>query len=643
MLVGSAQYHGSGALTYASDKTVPLNSVVRVPLQKMSALGIITAKVPKPAFTTKKILEIFDLPPLPQQLVDTVSWLQNYYPAPLGQTTLAIMPSQLTAKSISAIGTSALGEKINEIVLPPLTPEQKSVLEKIHKPDTYILHGDTGSGKTRVYIEITKKIITANKSVIILTPEISLTSQLAQNFNMIFGEKVVVVHSGLTPKERQSVWLKIISSTEPLIILGPRSALFSPVQHVGLIVVDEFHEPAYKQEQAPHYQTVRVASQLSRLHNAILLLGSATPPINDYFIAELLHKPILRMSEPALKNKDSHVSTKIVDLKNRELFSRSQYISDTLINSITQSMNRGEQSLLYLNRRGTARVILCHHCGWQAHCPHCDLPLTYHHDIHLLQCHTCGYSESVRTSCPDCGNTEIIFKVVGTKAIEEEVTKLFPNARIMRFDTDNKKAERFEQHYESIKNGAVDILVGTQLLAKGIDLPKLTTLGVVIADTSLTFPDYSAEERTYQLLNQVIGRVGRGHSTEERIIVQSYDPSRPVIKAALTNNWRVFYKNELAERKLFSFPPFCYALKLTCRRASSAAAEKAAEQFLYSIRKLGLPLLVEGPTPSFHARIAGKYEWQLLVKSKRRELLLEVIKALPKSGWTYDIDPINLL
>jgi primosomal protein N' (replication factor Y) len=320
-----------------------------------------------------------------------------------------------------------------------------------------------------------------------------------------------------------------------------------------------------------------------------------------------------------------------------------------MLDAISSSLARGEQSLLYLNRRGTARVILCNNCGWQAVCPKCDLPLTYHHDLHVLQCHTCGYRQSPPTSCPECGNVEIIFKVVGTKAIEEEVRKLFSGARVMRFDTDNKTADRFEKHYDAVHAGDVDILVGTQLLAKGLDLPRLSTLGVVIADTSLTFPDYSAEERTYQLITQVLGRVGRGHldslgqSIEQRIIVQSYDPKRPVIQAALTRNWERFYDNELAERKLFHFPPFMYLLKLTCRRATSASAEKAAEEFADTARGLGLPLLVEGPMPSFHAKIENKYEWQVVVRSPQRTALLEVIRALPKSGWSYDIDPVNLL
>lgn len=644
VLVGSAQYHGNEALTYTADTELPVGSIVRVPLQRFSALGVVTAKVGKPTFNTKPILESFGLPALPDALPQMVEWLRSYYPAPLGATTLQILPSTLTPKHIADTSGLTKSPAPQTTDLPPLTDEQSSALAQIRDTGTFLLHGDTGTGKTRIYIELAARAIAQNKSVIILTPEISLTSQLAQNLQRVFGERVVIAHSGLTPKARQQVWLRILQSSQPLVVLGPRSALFAPVHKVGLIVVDESHEPAYKQEQAPHYHAVRVASQLARLHNATLVLGSATPSITDYYIAERLGKPILRLTQPArTPTTESIVTTEIVDLKDRDKFSRSSYISDALIASIKTSLQRGEQSLLYLNRRGTARVILCRDCGWQAVCPHCDLPLTYHHDVHRLQCHTCGHETRVPTSCPDCGNTEIVFKVVGTKAIEEEAGRLFPNARIMRFDTDNKAAERFEKHYDSVQAGEVDILVGTQLLAKGLDLPKLTTLGVVIADTSLTFPDYSAEERTYQLLNQVIGRVGRGHSAEERIIVQSYDPSRPVITAALSSDWDTFYRTELAERELFNFPPFIYALKLTCRRASSGAAERAAEQFLYTLRDLKLPLLIEGPTPSFHARITGKYEWQLIVKSKQRDALLEVVTALPKSGWSYDIDPINLL
>ncbi len=659
VMVGGAQYHGSEPLTYAAptdvDK-VTLYSIVLVPLQRRSVLGVIVGTAEKPTFATKAILQVYDLPPLPTQLVQTAIWIQQYYPAPLGMVAQQILPSSLTLKTL--LGTTGLNESMDITTshLPPLTSDQAKVLAEITEADTYILHGDTGTGKTRVYIELAHRAVLTGQSAIILTPEIGLTSQLATNFRNVFGDRVVVIHSQLTPKARLQSWLKIILSTVPLIVVGPRSALFAPLARIGLIVVDEFHEPAYKQESAPHYHAVRVASRLAGLHHASLILGSATPSIVDYYLAEQKHKKILPMRQmaagSALQAGDSSLRTEVVDLKDRDAFGRSQYLSKALLTAIDISLGRGEQSLLYLNRRGTARVILCNVCGWQAACPHCDLPLTYHHDLYSMQCHTCGFNLPAPSSCPDCLNTDVVFKVVGTKAIEAEVRRMYPNARVMRFDTDNKKSERFEQHYESVIAGEVDILVGTQLLAKGLDLPRLSTLGVVVADTSLTFPDYSAEERTYQLLAQVIGRVGRGHRDSagnpisQRIIVQSYAPDRPVISAALNRDWDNYYQTELREREMFFFPPYCYLLKLTCRRATSKSAEQAVEQFMYSIQKLALPLLIDGPVPSFHGKVADKYEWQLIIKSKQRSVLLRVLGLLKtdaKSGWTYDIDPVNLL
>lgn len=674
VLVASAQYHGEEPLTYSytpsadgsSPDTLPLYSVVQVPMQRYAVTGLIVGEVhTAPKFKTKDILQVYDLPSLPPELYTLSQWLREYYPAPLGMVAQQILPGSFVAKTLNETAgltgpASQYAQKTDDayLKLPPLTTDQQAVVDQITDPNTYLLHGDTGTGKTRTYIELTKRSIESGRSAIILTPEIGLISQLSAAFTAVFGEQVVVLHSQMTPKARLQSWLKVIRSEVPLIVLGPRSALFSPLRQIGLIVVDESHEPAYKQEQAPHYHATRVASQLAHLHSATLVLGSATPSIGDYYVADRLKKPILRMTRLAAASGMSstddtaQLTTALVDLKDRGEFTRSQYLSTKLLKSIDLSLARGEQSLLYLNRRGTARVILCNNCGWQAVCPHCDLPLTYHHDLHKLQCHTCGHSQATPTSCPDCGNTEVIFKVVGTKAIEEEVRRLYPSATVMRFDTDNKTAERFEKHYEAVRDGKIDILIGTQLLAKGIDLPLLSTLGIVIADTSLTFPDYSAEERTFQLLAQVIGRVGRGHldlvgqPIPQRVIVQSYAPDRPVITSALARDYRAFYETELKERELFVFPPFCYALKLTVRRASSKSAEQAAEQFMYTVHSQGLPLLVEGPMPSFHARIENKYEWQLIVKSKQRQALIEVIKLLKtdaKSGWNYDIDPINLL
>ncbi len=631
--VRSNRYHGNDALTYQSSEALSVGQLVHVPMQRDTVTGFISGRVVKPPFATKPITDAINLPPLPTQLVQLGKWLQAYYPAPLG------MVAQQLTPAISKVATLEPLTSIKDPSLPPLTKEQAHALGVISKPDTYVLHGKTGSGKTRLYVELALKALHAGRSAIVLTPEISLTSQLAERFRQAFGEQVVVLHSQLTPVARRTAWQRILTADKPLVVIGPRSALFSPLQNVGLIVLDESHEPAYKQEQAPHYQTSRVAAKLRELHDSILVLGSATPSIGDYYLAEQRSKPIVQMQSLAIAE-EQPVKTTVIDLKDHSLFPRSNYISQPLSEAIQQALNNGEQTLLYLNRRGTARVIICEHCGWQAMCPHCDVPLTYHGDTHELRCHVCNFHMSPPTVCPDCKQPNIVYKTIGTKAVVDEVHKLFPHARVQRFDTDNTKAERFEQHYEAVSRGDVDILVGTQLLAKGLDLPRLSVLGVLMADTSLQMPDYTATERTYQLLTQVLGRIGRGHRAGHAF-VQTYQPDNPVVQAAISGDWNGFYRRELAERKLFKFAPFYYLLKVTVRRASSAAAAKAAKSFADTLANNN-KIIVEGPAPSLHEKIAGKYQYQLIIKSTQRSELLNVIASLP-ANWSYDIDPADLL
>lgn len=330
-----------------------------------------------------------------------------------------------------------------------------------------------------------------------------------------------------------------------------------------------------------------------------------------------------------------------VDLTAREHFSRSPWISNQLITNIEQAQEEGTQSLVFLNRRGTARLVLCHNCGWQATCPRCDLPLTYHGDHHHLRCHTCGYTTTTPSACPDCGSADIQFKSVGTKTIVDELTRLFPKAAIQRFDSDTKKADRLEQHYDAIKEGDVDILVGTQMLSKGLDLPKLSVVGVVIADTSLYFPDYTADERTFQLLRQVIGRVGRGHG-KGHVVIQTYSPDSATIQAAVAKDYDRFYETQVVERELYRFPPFYFMLKIGLERASQPAVTKAAQDLAEEILRAGIAVELSGPAPAFVERVAGRYRWQIIVKAKQRSELLKVISMLPKNC-SYDIDPSHLL
>lgn len=639
VLVAGVAYHGDDALTYSSMRPLPPGTIVVVPLRAAKTLGVVVRTVKKPSFKTKPVLEAPEnTHPLPEKLLGLLFWMKEYYPSSLGVATQQFLPKQLPKKPLEPVQLTALP---GLDALPLATKDQTLVLESVQSSGTHLLHGNTGTGKTRVYLELALRSVRQGKSAIILTPEIGLTSQLADDFRNIFGNRVVVVHSQLTEATRQRLWLSILQQNEPLIVIGARSALFSPLRRVGLIVVDEAHETAYKQDQSPYYHASRVASKLAELHKAPVILGSATPLVTDYYVAESKGRPILRMTQIATQSANNESHIKVVDLRDRTRFTRKSHLSDILIDEISATIQRKEQTLLFLNRRGTARIVFCEQCGWQAACPHCDLPLVYHGDSHSMQCHSCAFRTASPTSCPVCHNVSVVFKSIGTKAIVDEITKLFPSARIMRFDTDNKRSERIENHYNVVKSGEIDILVGTQTLAKGMDLPKLGLVGIIMADTSLYFPDFSAQERTYQLIGQVLGRIGRGHR-EGRAILQTYDPESPLLKSILEKDWASFYKSELAERRQFTFPPFCYLLKLTCSRASTATAEKAAKTFAQQLRSSGLRIIVEGPAPAFRERVQDKYQWQLIIKAKRRSELLEVIARLP-SGWSYDIDPMNLL
>jgi primosomal protein N' (replication factor Y) len=637
VLVAGATYHGDEALTYCSEEELAAGAIVLVPLRNKQVLGVVTGVVAKPTFKVKPITETVDLPPLPGQLIKLMFWIKSYYPSPFGVITQQFLPKQLPKKTVEVASFAAH----EEATLPTLTPDQQKAIEAINGPGTYVLHGETGTGKTRVYIELSKKSLADNKSAVILTPEIGLTSQLANDFREVFKDRVIVIHSQLTEVTRQRLWVSILKQTEPLVIVGPRSALFSPLRSIGFIAIDEAHETAYKQDQSPYYHVSRVASMLANLHKAPVVLGSATPLVTDYFMAEARKRPIIRMEQTARGASSEASKISVVDLRDRSKFSKKSYLSDELIAATKETLQRGEQTLLFLNRRGTARVVFCEQCGWQAACPHCDLPLVYHGDTHMMRCHSCDYKARSPVSCPECHNASIVFKSIGTKAIVDDVERLFPGAKVMRFDTDNKKSERIEQHYDAVRDGEVDILVGTQTLAKGLDLPKLGLVGVIIADTSLYFPDFSAQERTYQLLSQVLGRVGRGHRSS-RAVLQTYAPDSPLLKAILKKDWQTFYHGELDERKTFMFPPYCYLLKLACRRATQKSTESAANKFADELRQSGLRIRIEGPAPAFHERVQNKFQWQVVIKAKDRGELLKVVAMLP-SGWTYDIDPMNLL
>ncbi|HVI69679.1 MAG TPA: primosomal protein N' [Magnetospirillaceae bacterium] len=628
------------AFTYHSPSPLTVGTLVRISVGKRLSNGVVLQVIAaKPSFVTKAVGDVLSPQPLPKPLVTLVQWISQYYAAHLATVLQAVLPAGLQKQRRKTL-KSALHpiRKRTNIVL---NNEQQQALTTINQrpTGTFFVHGVTGSGKTQVYIEAVRDVVLKGKSAIVLVPEIALTPQLVAEFGNHF-QNLIVTHSGLTESDRHQLWLKALqNSAEPLVVIGPRSALFMPLAQLGIIVIDECHEPSYKQEQSPRYSALRAASILAKEHGAKLILGSATPSVADYYLAETTASPILRLPKPAAQLKP--VSIEIVDLTVRSNFSRHRFISNKLLDAIESALAKKYQILLFHNRRGTAPTTLCEHCGWTAHCPTCFLPLTLHADKHALTCHLCGFSSKVPPNCPECREPTVIFKGIGTKLIETEIARLFPKARVARFDADTNKVDAIHNRYQALYDGEIDIMIGTQMLAKGLDIPRLSLVGVIQADSGLVLPDYTSEERVFQLLYQVIGRAGRGEHAGE-VVIQTYQPQHAVVKAAVARDSASFYQSELQHRKAGRFPPFRHLLKLTCRYKTEAGAVHASQKYAAELRKTYPQVEVLGPTPAFHERLGGNYHWQLVIKARRRGDLVTIAQHAP-TGWQADLDPASLL
>lgn len=625
--------------TYHSDKPLAVGTLVRISIGKKLVNGIIIENTKKPTFPTKPIDAIIAPRPLPLPLLELSTWMSKYYVAHLGLVLNAILPAGLHKKRrYITIPKMNVHRKRTKIVLNKTQSNALTVMDR-YSSGTLLLHGVTGSGKTQMYIETAKHQIRQGKSVIILVPEIALTPQLLAEFANHF-DNVIATHSGMTESERHTTWLNVLQSDSPQIIIGPRSTLFMPVANLGLIVVDECHEPSYKQDQTPRYSALRAASVLARNHaQAKVVLGSATPPVSDYYLAKTTKKPIIRLSEKAVATIPPTIH--LVDIKKRGLFREHRLISDQLLLAVREALADNKQILLFHNRRGTAPTTLCVSCSWSALCPACQVPLTLHADVHNMLCHLCGVRQSVPPDCPTCGSPDVTFKGFGTKLIEDQMHTLFPKAIIARFDADNDASQTLQARYQQLYEGDIDIIIGTQLLAKGLDLPNLRVVGVMQADSGLHLPDYQARERVFQLLYQVAGRVGRGNH-HSKVVVQTFAPDDPVITHALQHNYSGFYEQELRARQNSLFPPFTHLLKLTCSYKTELGAVRAAQRLARDLNHAYPRLTILGPTPSFYERLGGKYRWQLLIKSKKRDELAEIALRTPQS-WQSDLDPASLL
>ncbi|USN96406.1 MAG: primosomal protein N' [Candidatus Nomurabacteria bacterium] len=630
----------SEVLTYAHSNILKQGHIVLIEVGRKQIPGVVIREVSKPTYTTKPILEIIESTPLPLPLIHLAKWMSGYYATHLALVLQTLLPRGLLKKrrQKNSLKLPSKGARIKIV----LNTNQLAAVNTIDHalPGTLLLHGVTGSGKTAVYIESAKRTLESGKSVVVLLPEIALTTQVVNQFSAHF-DNVILAHSKQTEAARHTAWRDILNSTEPCVVIGPRSALFMPLSSVGLIVIDEAHEPSFKQEQSPRYSALRAASVLSTQHKSKLVLGSATPSVSDYYVASTSHKPIVEMNFTARPSQPPLIT--VVDMKKRNYFKHHRFLSDILIDQLRQTLSDGKQVLIFHNRRGSTSMTLCEKCGWQAMCEKCFVPLTLHADAHKLRCHICGLTESVPTSCPICHSPSIIHRGVGTKLIESELAKIFPRATIGRFDGDSDADQTLDTRYKDLHDGSIDIIIGTQIVAKGLDLPHLRTVGVIQADTGLSLPDFSATERTFQLLAQVVGRVGRSNH-ETSVVVQSYQPSNFAIKDGLAQNFSEFYKKTIIERRRANFPPFTFLLKLTCVYKTEAAAIRNATSLAQTIRTY-FPTEIEilGPTPAFYERQRDTYRWQLVLKSKKRSLLVDTLKYLPPTHWQFELDPISLL
>jgi primosomal protein N' (replication factor Y) len=630
------------SLTYSCDTDLPDGSLVEVTIGRRPAVGVVVGSVSKPSFKTKPLSPLTDIPPLPADLMRLARWMAGYYASTLSSVFATILPtgvakSRRTTKPPAKKTAKGLPEH-------PLTAEQRAALAEISVSTklTHLLQGVTGSGKTRIYLELAATMLAQNKSVIVLVPEITLTPQIVGQFEEAFGPVVLSSHSKLTEAVRHRIWTEAVTARAegaPRIVIGPRSALFMPVHDLGLIVIDECHETSYKQEQQPRYHAAPVAAAHAKFTNAKVVLGSATPGLGELYLTQ-----IGRIDHEKLTKRTNDLSlseAKIIDMRDKEIFKSSKYIAQEILDALTANVEEGRQGLLYLNRRGSASSQVCGDCGHVTTCPNCQLPLTFHADLMRLICHHCNYRCPSPAVCPECNSANLKFLGTGTKRIEEEIGRLLPHARIARLDRDSATLANITKVYRGLRSGELDIVIGTQMIAKGLDMPAIDTVGVINADTMLHLPDYTAAERTYQLLSQVSGRAGRG-DRPGRVYIQTYSPDHIAIQCAARNDFDTFAAAELAQRSLLSYPPFVYLLKLTVAAKTADLARQEALRFAQLIGREP-HLAVTGPAPAFIEQQGAFYRWILTVKSKDRAPLVALAANLPGRHWTPDLDPINLL
>jgi len=633
------------------EKEIAVGKRVLVPFGKQKNLigyvvGIIDSENKK--ITYKNILRTLDEEPiLTPEILSLTKWIAGYYGSSWGQAIgLATSPALLSKRFFLDTPAQLIMEKI--LALPP-TDQQKKAIEEIcsliekGKEETVLLQGVTASGKTEVYLRAISQILEKNRQAIYLVPEISLIPQTSLWVKERFGKRVAVLHSQLSQKERYHCWQEIRKGNIDIVI-GPRSAIFAPLPRLGLIIIDEEFETSYKEHQEPKYHAREVAKKRAKLSHCLVILGTATPSLESYYQAKTGKYRWIKLTERVKRQALPEIY--IVNMKGKYRGGKPVLFSGELVHLMEEKLLKGEQTVLFLNRKGYHTFLLCRDCGFVLKCKHCSLPLVYYRSKKGLFCHYCNFHQKVPLSCPACGE-KIAFLGSGTERIEQELQKLFPDVSIKRLDGDTtKKEESWRNFLSDFTNKKISIVIGTQLLAKGHHFPNVTLTGVINADTSLNLADFRAAERTFQLLFQVAGRAGRGEIPGE-VLIQTYLPEHYAIKSLKEKNFSAFYEKELSLRKELGYPPYTHFANILVRGEKEERVKKNIQTIfkrLNAEKKDGMEIL--GPAPCFHARIKNYFRYHLILKTEEIEglsaFLGEKLKDI-KFPYSLDIDPLEML
>ena len=639
---------------------------VRIPFKNRETTGFLVGfRETPPEQKLKEILEIPDEEPvLSERILRLTRWLGEYYFSSWGEAIETAVPNWVKKgkRFREEIDSSPLVQPSSPPKL-SLTPEQEKALTRIQaalkeeNPRPILLYGVTGSGKTELYIRPIKEVLTQGKGAIVLVPEIALTEHIRRFFSQHFGTELEILHSKLSDGERYLAW-KRIESGKKQVLLGPRSAIFAPFPRLGLILIDEEQEGSYKQDQAPRYHAREVALWLAKEEKALLILGTATPSLESMYLASQGVFERLDLTK-RVENK-ALPQVVLVDLRSeREIQKRSVILSRALIREIEINLKQKEGTLILLNRRGFSTQVHCPACGEMVSCRSCEVSLTFHQGENILLCHYCNFRTEVPQICARCEKPLLRFTGFGTEKVESELGRLFPQAQIARIDSDSiRRKGSHEKIIQSFREKKYDILVGTQMIAKGFDFPHVTLVGVVLADVGLMLPDFRSAERTFQLLTQVAGRAGRG-AKPGRVLIQTFSPEHPSILCGKTHDYLTFYQQELKNRIQHGYPPVQSLVNLLVRSKIEKKAYLFANDLRHAvaneIQKLAVQqddsgIEVIGPAPLPFYRLRGHYRWHVLVKAREIGLVQEAIrKVLAKikraSGvaMQVDVNPLNIL